>query len=352
MAPEQKATFARLKSPALFCILLLVVLLLPLLLQAADSMLSLLDEGQLQEIRSRHDSEVALVFTEAREFPIRRVQGLPMRWLPQTQAAQPAFSGQARPGEFFVFQIGVYALKDTGPLAITFSALTGGTEAIPASAWRCLSLGGIDHHGQPFAKEITVKRGQLQALWVGVAVPTTAHGAFNGTAQVRVAPGRTIPVGITLNIDGPPVADGGDSVARNLSRLRWLDSTVGSEATLTQPFTVVQTESRVIKVLGRELALGDDGLPARVTSHFSPANTRIEEAAREILAQPVAFVVETSGGQVAWQSTFGLLAHNDLEATWTARSTADGLRTETSGRLDYTGSGEVRVRLVAERNVE
>ena len=164
MAPEQKATFARLKSPALFCILLLVVLLLPLLLQAADSMLSLLDEGQLQEIRSRHDSEVALVFTEAREFPIRRVQGLPMRWLPQTQAAQPAFSGQARPGEFFVFQIGVYALKDTGPLAITFSALTGGTEAIPASAWRCLSLGGIDHHGQPFAKEITAAIGNKRVV--------------------------------------------------------------------------------------------------------------------------------------------------------------------------------------------
>jgi hypothetical protein len=315
-------------------------------------MLSLVDEDQLQEIRRRHDSEAALVFTEAREFPIRRVQGLPARWLPQTQAAQPAFSGQARPGEFFVFQIGVYALKDTGPLAIAFTDLTGGTGAIPASAWRCLSLGGIDHHGQPFAKEITVKQGQLQALWLGVAVPATAHGAFNGVAQVRVAPGRTIPVGITLNVDGPPVADGGDSVARNLSRLRWLDSTVGSEATLTQPFTAVQTEARVIKVLGRELAPGDDGLPARVTSHFSPANTRIEEAAREILAQPVAFVVETSAGQVSWHSTFGLLARTDLEATWTARSTADGLRTETSGRLDYTGSGEVRVHLFAERNVE
>jgi len=93
-------------------------------------------------------------------------------------------------------------------------------------------------------------------------------------------------------------------------------------------------------------------LPARVPSHFSPANTRIQEAAREVLARPAAFVVETEAGRLSWQSKFNRLTHTDLEANWTARSIADGLRAETSGRLDYTGSGEVHVRLVAEREVE
>ncbi|MEI8043444.1 MAG: glycoside hydrolase domain-containing protein, partial [Verrucomicrobiota bacterium] len=312
---------------------------------------AVLDAAQLQEINHRHEGERALVFTETREFPIRRT-GLPTRWLPQTQSARAAFSGQARPGEFYVFQIGVYGLKDTGPLAVTFSDLAGGTGTIPASAWRCLSLGGIDYEGKPFAKEISIMRGQLQALWVGVAVPTTAQGLFTGTAKVRVAPDTTIPVGVTLKVEGPPAADSGDSVARNLSRLRWLDSSVGSEKTLTQPFIPVQTEARVIKVLGRELALSDDGLPEHVTSHFSAANTRIEDSAREVLAGAARFVVETGGSPVSWQSVFGRLARTDLEATWTARSTADGLHIETSGRLDYTGSGEVRVRLVADRDID
>jgi Family of unknown function (DUF6067) len=272
--------------------------------------------------------EVAVVFTEAREFPIRRGQGLLADSLAQRQAAAQVIGHAARPGEFFVFQLGVYALKDTGPLSVTFADLAGGTETIPASALRCLSLSGTNYLGQPFAKEMAVKHGQLQALWIGVAVPKTAKGVYTGTAQVGVAPGKTIPVSISLRVDGSPVADGGDSVAKNLSRLRWLDSTVGSEATLTKPFTAVQTTGRVITVLGRELELGEDGLPARITSHFSSANTRIEKSSREVLARPATFVVETSTGPVSWQSKFGDLKGTDLEATWTARSTADGLRTD------------------------
>jgi len=49
-----------------------------------------------------------------------------------------------------------------------------------------------------------------------------------------------------------------------------------------------------------------------------------------------------------WESVVG----TDLEASWRARSLGDGLRLETVGRLDYTGSGEFRVRLCAERATE
>ena len=319
---------------------------------APDPMLVPLDDLELREIVRRHAGEVALVSTESREYPIRRVPGLPARWRAQAQAGRASFSGLARPGEFFVFQIGIYALQDCGPLAVEFGALTDGVGQIPASALRCLSLGGIDHNGQPFGKELRLKAGQLQALWVGVTVPATAQGVFTGTAQVRVTSERSVPVQVTLTVAGQALTDSGDAVARNLSRLRWLDSTVGGEATLTKPFTAVRTQGRAVSVLGRELELGEDGLPARITSYFSPANTRIEAAGREVLAQPVAFVVETGSGRLAWQNGFGQLTHTDLEARWTAQSRAAGLRRETTGRLDYTGAGEVRVRLIAERDVE
>lgn len=311
-----------------------------------------LPEAGRSEVTPGPDAgSVARVFTEARENPLRPGQELPAG-LPPRPGAPTTFTGSAKPGEFFVFQIGVAAHQDLGPLAMAFGEVTNGLERIPAAAWRCLSLGGTNHRGEPFVKEITVRKGQFQVLWVGVAVPSTARGVFTGTAQVRLTPAQTVPVGLTLKVEGSPVADHGDAVARNLSRLRWLDSTVGSEPTLTHPFTAVRTEARVIQVLGRELALGEDGLPARVTSHFSPANTRIETVGREVLAQPAAFVVETSAGRVRWQNAFGRLQHTDLEATWTARGTTEGLRTETSGRLDYTGSGEIRVRLIAERDLE
>ena len=305
----------------------------------------------MRETFLHHEGKAVLVFAERREVPLRPEQGLAANWPAERPTTAPAFSGVARPGEFFVFQLGVYALKDTGPLAVSFQPLTGAKGTIPAEDLRCLSLGGTNYLGQPFDKAIALKRGQLQALWVGVAVAAGAQGVFTGTAQLRAGPDAAVPISITLRVDGTPVTDSGDAEAKNLSRLRWLDSTAGSEATLTQPFTAVQAEGRVIKVLGRELELGEAGLPARILSHFSPANTRIEKTVHEVLARPADFFVETSAGLVSWQSRFGRLTHTDREATWTASSTADGLRAEVAGRLDFTGSGEVRLRLVAERDL-
>ncbi len=308
--------------------------------------------ASIQQLMRRNEAEPAIVLTESREFPIRRGQGLSMGSLAQKQAAKPAFKGEARPGEFFVFQLGVYALKQTKALAVAFEDLKGPDSTIPASALRCLSLGGTNYLGRAFEKQLTLKPGDLQALWVGVAVPTTAKGTFTSTAQVKLADNKTIPVNITLQVEGTPVADQGDSTAKNLSRLRWLDSTVGSEPTLTKPFTPVQVAGRKISILGRELELAENGLPARIESHFSPANTRIEAAAREVLARPATFIVETSTEPVSWKTAFGSLSCTDLQATWTATNTTDGLRAEVSGRLDYTGSGEVHVRLCAERDFE
>lgn len=307
----------------------------------------------IEKVLRRSEGEIAVVFAEPRESPIRRGQWPSVGTLvARSQTTAATFDGQARPGEFFVFQLGVYALKDTARLSVVFAPLTNETSVIPSSALRCLSLGGTSFLGQPFAKDVTVKAGQCQPLWVGIEVPTTANGRYSGTARVRVGSDHTVPVQITLQVDGSSVADHGDSTAKNLSRLRWLDSTVGSEPTLTRPFTAVQARGRRIKVLGRELELGQDGLPARITSYFSPANTRIIKSPREVLARPAAFVVETTTTPVRWKSVFESLKHTGLEATWKAHSSADGLRTEVAGRLDYTGSGEIHVRLRAERDFE
>jgi hypothetical protein len=93
----------------------------------------------------RQDGPVALVFAEAREFPIGHGQEFSARWRSQAEAGRAVFRGRPRPGEFYVFQIGVHALKDTGPLALAFADLTGNSGCIPASALRCLSLGGTNH---------------------------------------------------------------------------------------------------------------------------------------------------------------------------------------------------------------
>lgn len=212
---------------------------------------------------------------------------------------------------------------------------------------KCLSLEGTGPDGRTFRKEIRVPTKTLQILWCGIEVPKTATGTYRGCVEIAGGPNASGQVDVTLEVKGDPVDDYGDGVAKNLSRLRWLDSTVGSEPTLTHPFVPVDTHGRTISVLGRELALSEEGLPAQITSFFSLSNTRVTDSGRPLLAAPFSFIVEDEEGATAWRSTFGELEHDHLEARWSSRSEASDVTAEVAGRLDYTGSGEVRITLRA-----
>jgi len=281
------------------------------------------------------------LFTAPRDVPIRRVDPVPRR----AETGKASLAGTARPGEFFVFQVGVVPDHDAGPLSVEFSDLRSEDAVISSSAARCISLGGIGNDGRPFVKSVPLRAGTVQMLWFGVDVPRSAAGDYHGRIVLRDGVEVIGHVDIELRVDGEPADDHGDGTAGNLSRLRWLDSTVGDDPTLTAPYTAVETDGRTVRVLGRELALGENGLPAALTSFFNAANTRVLDSGRPVLAAPFAFVAETKTGSLDWVSRFGQLERDDLEARWDAECEADDARLEISGRLDYTGSGEVRITL-------
>ncbi len=287
------------------------------------------------------------LFTAPRETPWRMVDDAP----PSAAVGHASFSATARPGEFYVFQIGLLPDQDTAALSVQFSELRGEGGSIPAAALGSLSLGGIGTDGKPFSKEIRVPANTVQILWCGIETPKTASGQYRGQVTISGGPNASGQVDIILDVAGDPVLDQGDSVAKNLSRLRWLDSTVGAEPTLTRPFVAVETGDRTVRVLGRELTLGENGLPAQITSFFNSSNTRIGKQGRPVLAAPFSFIVETETGPMTWRHAFGKLEHDELAARWSAQSKAGGVTAEITGRLDYTGSGEVTVTLRATREL-
>ena len=287
----------------------------------------------------------AQLFTAPRENPFRRVDD------PPAVANDVAFSGTARPGEFFVFQIGVKPLADTGPLLVRFAELQSDGGAIPAELLTCLSLEGTGHDGRPLAKQIHVPAGAVQILWCGVDVPKTAAGEYRGRIEVGGGPTALGTVQLTLEIEGRAVDDRGDSVAENLSRLRWLNSTVGSEPTITRPFVPVEAGDRTVRVLGRELTLGENGLPTQINSFFNGSNTQIVAEGRPVLAAPISFVVETEAGPLRWTNRFGRLERDDLNARWSAQCDSPAAAADVAGSLDYTGSGRLTVTLRAKRDL-
>jgi hypothetical protein len=64
-------------------------------------------QSEVEALIAQHAHQPFIVFTEERQFPLRMTSDLPLRWI--QKGASEVFRGHARRGEYFVFQIAIYA---------------------------------------------------------------------------------------------------------------------------------------------------------------------------------------------------------------------------------------------------
>ncbi|MEI6501478.1 MAG: glycoside hydrolase domain-containing protein [Armatimonadota bacterium] len=236
---------------------------------------------ETEELIAQHSGEPYLLFAEDRRYPVRMTDDLPLRWI--RKGISSDFSGTAQRGEYYVFQVGVYAAREAiAEVKLAYSDLrTASGKAIPASAFHCINLGGTDWLGRVAKKTVAVPRGKVQALWIGVQVPADATAAeYAGTITVKAqgAPDRKL--GLRLTVSPEVIADHGDNDLWRMSRLRWLDSTIGLDEEVAAPYTPLKVNGETLSCLGRELQFKADGLPQSVKSN-----------GREVLAAPATFTM-------------------------------------------------------------
>jgi hypothetical protein len=279
-----------------------------------------------------------VLFAESRDHPVRRFDGIPTRWLDRHIGDRATLSGEAHPGEFYVFQIAAVAPRGAlGPISVHATPFG----SIPADRVHCVNLGGIGPDGQPFAKSVTVPAGGVKPLWFGVDVPKDAAGVCAG--DITVTSGATSATAhVTLHVVGEAVVDGGVDDPTRLARLRWLDSTVGSEPTVTKQYEPLRCDGNVIRILGRDLTLADTGLPAQVDSHFSGSNTKILPAATSILAAPATFTVVPTTGVPITPGRSAITAHRDVDADWSGTGPV-----RVVGHVEFDGSATLDCQVTA-----
>ncbi len=229
----------------------------------------------------RFGAENVYAFLEARERPVRMFEHVPEIWLKREKP--PEFV--ARPGEYFVFQLGIWAAHETtGKHSVWSTAFTGpGGAKLPRTVFKHAASKG------------EIAKGHVSPIWCAIDVPRdAAPGEYAGAIT-----GWTCPrVPFRFTVAGKPLADHGDSEPSKLTKLRWLNSKIAEEGEPPKPFTPLRVEGRTIHCLGRSITLGESGLPERITSHFSGSVTKVIGHGREILAAPMRFVVELADGTV------------------------------------------------------
>lgn len=296
-----------------------------------------------------------LLFPEDRAYSIRMTDDLPQRWILKG-AGQP-FTGIAQRGEFYAFQIGVYAARQAiSDVNVQFSGLKSakGQTLVPATALKSFNQGGIDSAGQRFSRPLPVALGKVQAMWFGVQVPEdAAPGTYSGT--VTITPRGQGPSSIRMSLTVTPslINAAGDDDPSAMSRLRWLDSTMAEDDDLVRPYTPMTVEGNTIGVLGRRVTLGPTGFPDAIQSLFSIEMTSVSGARREVLASPVTFTAEgrdpslkrwINGPTVFTKRAAGAVA-------WETTSNSGPLVMATRAQMEFDGNIEYSVRLTSRQAI-
>jgi hypothetical protein len=304
--------------------------------------------------RSRARVDAAFVVAPAlRENPIK--------WYdppPDGRTAQPGqtdeFLLSAQPGEFYVYQLGLWATKtDLKDVRVIFSDLrsAAGTR-IPAAKMTCFNTGGIDFQGRPFSKTIDVPAGRAQALWIGLDLEAAEPGIYAGAVSVQVG-GERQAVPLRLEIAGAAVAEHGVDEGRRLSRLSWLNSTVGFDGEITKGYLPVCVEGRKISILGRTLTIADNGLPSSIVSFFGPSNQSFVESGADVVARPFRFIVEKEDGGVIRlvPGSLKIEKRPPSAVVWSVVNASAECDLECSGRMEFDGFVDYRLRLKAKTPV-
>ena len=314
------------------------------------------------------DNAPFLLFSEDRTRPIRMRHDLPQRWT--AAGTGRIVTGEAKRGEWYAFQVGLYASKQALDSVRATVTVLRGPGTIAASAFSCVNVTGVDWRGHPFTRRVTIAKGEVFPLWCGVQIPkTAAPGRYIGSVTVHATGHdprptthdrssrptthelQSLPVSLTVLPD--TIAANGDNEPWRLSRLRWLNSTLYQDDGVVPPYAPVTVAGTTLGVLGRDVRLAPTGLPESIRSFYTPEMTSIGTSARELLAQPIALIVEDAHGKVLpWQSgpvTFTRRAEGD--AAWTVTSTSGPLTLQLTAQLDFDGTIEYQAALGSTTNV-
>lgn len=302
------------------------------------------------------------LFGEDRQFAVRN-NIAPAHWFEDGAKQFGKFSGVARPGEFYVFQVCMVPGEEKRAFdsGVVFDSLKGAEATILSSIDSSMSEEG-EHRLSSLSSDA------VKPIWIGLQIPENAPpGIYTGRVQFRTSRHRSeidpilggdkhalFPESLTFSIkvEGEPLKESGTGEAWRLASLKWLNSEIGeSETEVTRPFTPIRVgaATRTLGILGRNITLGESGVPAQFTSFFSESNTRILDKGRNAFAAAPHFEVVANGKVVELKPAgFKFTKQTPVGVEWEAVNNSGDWCLLVKGRLEFDGNLSLAMTLTNE----
>ncbi len=291
-----------------------------------------------------------IAIPEQREFPIKMPKDLPMRWINQDLNH---LNGTALKGEWFAFQVGIYALQNIHAVQVQFSDLQSEKgQIIKSTNISCINTHGISYNNKPIHKIVDVAANQVQALWCGVDVPTNAiAGTYHGKLIIHSEGSTAITIDFTLVVEDKLIVNSGADQPWNQTRLKWLNSTLAQENDVIAPYTPLLVKQKEISLLGRKVILNEDGLPKQIQTFFSPEMTNYSNTPKNILLQPMRLLV--NGNPIGKpKNAFAFTKQQKGNVQWTSSASSNNLKMQVNGSIEFDGFMVYSIKLTALENTD
>ena len=298
--------------------------------------------AETNALKAKHAGAAFLLFPEDREHPIRMQSDLPLRWI--KSGPKNSMTLSADKGQFFAWQIGVFALNDLEDLQIAFKS------PFPTS---CINTNGVTYDGKAFSKQVDLTGDHVQPLWCGADIPADARPGTYPVA-ITVKARNTPPQTVRLNL----VVTGRSAVddPQKMTRLHWINSTLAQENSVIAPYTPLEVEGdSVIRLLGRSIKLSRQGFPEQIQTFFSPEMTEITATPNNLLAENIHFhfTKQAGGKDIRLQpQRIQFLERSPGTLKWQTASLADEIKMDVSAALEFDGFLAYTVKITASRDID
>jgi hypothetical protein len=294
--------------------------------------------SEVEELISKYKNKSYLLFPEHRGNIIRMFDRVPLTWVRKVKGE---LFLRGLKGEYLPFQIGVFPFKyDLKNISVKISDFIGKSGKLDSKEITCFNIEGVNIKGEKFIKSAHVEKGRVLPLWFGINIKDKIkQGDYSGIIKIKPINGEEQKIKINLKIEDKKIINHGDDEPNKLTRLRWLNSKIGSDNKPVKPYIPIKIFGNKIKILGREIFLGKNGLPLSIKSFFSDTLTKLNDNGVELLKSSVRFIIENKNGEKIKTDFSGIKFINKKEGIVEWKSIAKGKKIiiDLKGQLEYDG---------------
>jgi len=309
-------------------------------------------KGEIDKLIGKHIDKEYLLFPEKRENTIRMFDKIPLKWIKEKHENKIFL--KSLKGEYLSFQIGVFPFKhDLENIKLEISDLIGKYGKIKSENITCFNTEGINLKGEKFLKILNIKKGSVLPLWFGIdTYKNIKTGKYKGIIKFKPSNSKIQTIEVNLEIKDKIVKNHGDDNPYNLTRLRWLNSKLGSDNKPVKPYTSIKLIDNKIRILGREIKLGKNGFPISIKSYFDDTLTKINKEGENLLKEPILFSILNNKKKKIHYKKLKWIKKESGILEWRSFGKTDDLEIEVFGKLEYDGFLDYKVKVRGIRDSE